>query len=146
MMHGPINIKIIIQLCLFELKASVFIRPIHQVKFCNSHSTYCTRDISFNFYIDIISPDDGRNCRPKHVACIRNKWMLQYLCLPIGLLTIGHIKPESLYIFCTNTHTHTHTHIHTYIYVCVCVCLCVCTEYVQTFWFNVANDHQTNSK
>ena len=29
--------------------------------------------ISFTFYIFVIlSPDDGRNCRPKHVAYMRN--------------------------------------------------------------------------
>ena len=135
-MHGPINIKIIIQLCLFKLKASMFIRRIKQLKFFNNYFTCWTRDISFNFYIQVISPDGGRNYRPKHVACIRNKWMLQHPCYTIGLTNIGHIKPESLYIFSLHTHTHTHIyiylclHIYIYTHAHVYVCVCVCTEYV----------------
>jgi hypothetical protein len=44
------------------------------------------------FYIFVISPDDGRNFRPKHVACIINKWMIEHLCCCIGLTATGDIQ------------------------------------------------------
>jgi hypothetical protein len=40
----------------------------------------------FTFYISVISPDDGWNCRPKYFAYIRNKWMLEHVCNCIGLI------------------------------------------------------------
>jgi len=43
--------------------------------------------ISFNFYIFVMSPEDGRNSLPKYVACLKNKWLSKYLCCCIGLIS-----------------------------------------------------------
>ena len=32
-----------------------------------------TRKRQFTFHIVVVSPDDGRNCRPKYDACVRDK-------------------------------------------------------------------------
>ena len=37
---------------------------------------------------------------PKHVACIRNKWMLQHLCCCIGLMTICACSPSVRFVPC----------------------------------------------
>jgi hypothetical protein len=39
----------------------------------------------------VIKPDDVRNCRPKHVAYMRNKLMSEHSCCCIGLITIEDI-------------------------------------------------------
>ena len=39
-------------------------------------------------YIFVISPDDGQTYRPKYVAFIRSKWMLEHLCCCIDLIAI----------------------------------------------------------
>jgi len=46
---------------------------------------------AFSFCICMISPEDGHNCRPKHVAYIRTKRMSEHLCCCIGLITIDNI-------------------------------------------------------
>ena len=40
----------------------------------------------------VISPEDGRNCWPKHVAYMRNEWMSEHLCCSIGLITTDDIE------------------------------------------------------
>jgi hypothetical protein len=44
------------------------------------------------FYIFVLSPDDPRTYRPKCVAYIRRKWMLEHLCCCIGLIAFEDIN------------------------------------------------------
>jgi hypothetical protein len=97
----------------------MFIRPIQKLKCCNCHFISYKRDISFIIYIHVISTDDGRNCRPKHVVCIGNKWMLEYLWFSINMIIIYLIKSERLYILSLSL----------YIYICnkANICRVICT-------------------
>jgi hypothetical protein len=47
--------------------------------------------VSFAFYIFVILPDNSRNFRPIHVACMKNTGMLEHLCCCIVLITIQDI-------------------------------------------------------
>ena len=40
------------------------------------------------FYSVVKSPDDGRNCRPKHVVYVTNKLMLEHLRCCFDRITI----------------------------------------------------------
>ena len=40
----------------------------------------------------LLSPDVGRDCRPKHVAYMTNKWMSEYLCCYISRVNIQDIN------------------------------------------------------
>ena len=85
--------------------SSVAIRPIQQHYFLRSIYFFYTRHVSainrryykningkVAFYIFVLSPDDGRTYRPKHVAYIRRKWVLEHLCSCIGLIAIKDIN------------------------------------------------------
>ena len=48
---------------------------------------FCFSFICFTFYIFVISSDDGRDCRPKHVVYVRNKLMLELLCCCISRIS-----------------------------------------------------------
>jgi len=54
--------------------------------------------ISFYLFLFVISPNDGRNSRPKPVAYMRYQWISGYFCCCIGHTNRGDINMPSAFV------------------------------------------------
>jgi len=85
---------------LYHKRHNKIFEPLQCIKL-NSNVQYSPLP-HFTFYVVVKSPDDGRNCRPKHVAYVRKKLMLEYLFCCIGQITKENVK---YILISTNTKT-----------------------------------------